>query len=81
MCKYRKPIEGRNGYNDDTECLANGRYQCDKDPVCFGLSYPKNALPVKLQMCLTNETERKPDGWRTMLKIEGNPIISFSLNC
>ena len=81
-CADNKDIEGRNGCNDDKVCLENGRDQCDMDPSCFGVSwYSRNNTQneVRLKLCLTKDMEPKTDGWRTMMKLKGNPIISFTL--
>ena len=59
---------------NDKQCLDNARGQCDNDPNCHGVSwFPKNAQQ-KLKLCLSREMEPKSDGWRTMMKSEGNHI-------
>ena len=80
-CTNNKDIEGRNFCYDDKACLENGRDQCDKDPSCFGVAWYSQDIFVDLKLCLSKDMEPKTDGWSTMLKLEGNPIISFTLIC
>ena len=71
-CKDNKDIEGRNNCSDDTKCLENARGQCDNNPDCFGVMWYSKWLAQKMKICLSRELETKTDGWRTMLKSEGN---------
>ena len=64
---------------DDKQCLDNARGQCDKDPDCYGVSWYQNDIGQKIKLCLSRDMEPKNDGWRTMMKSEGNHILfSFS---
>ena len=66
---------------DDKQCLDNARGQCDKDPDCYGVSWYSNNISQKLKLCLSRDMEPKSDGWRTMMKSEGNHVsISLTLN-
>ena len=68
---------------DDKKCLDNARSQCDNDPDCYGVSwYTKKTIKEQdLKLCLSREMEPKTDGWRTMMKSEGNHIsITVSLD-
>ena len=73
-CKKHKDIEGRNDCMDDKQCLENARRECDKNPDCFGVMWYSHLKRQPLQICLSRELEPKTDGWRTMLKSEGNQI-------
>ena len=80
-CKLNKDVEGRNGCMDDKQCLDNARGQCDKDPDCYGVSWYPNKIGQKIKLCLSRDMAPKRDGWRTMMKSEGNHILfSFSFN-
>ena len=82
-CKHNDDVEGRNGCMNDKQCLDNARDQCDKNPDCYGVSwYTKKTIKEQdLKLCLSREMEPKTDGWRTMMKSEGNHIsITVSLN-
>ena len=66
---------------NDKQCLDNARGQCDKDLNCFGISWYPNHVGQKIKLCLSRDMAPKNDGWRTMMKSEGNHIsISLSLN-
>ena len=79
-CQGSKNIEGRNGCTDDKECLENARDQCDKDPDCFGVSWLSNKIEQKSKLCLSKEMEPKRDGWRTMMKLNGNNMINIEFD-
>ena len=65
---------------DDKQCLDNARGQCDKDPDCYGTSWYPNDVRQKIKLCLSRDMAPKNDGWRTMMKSEGNHILfSFSM--
>ena len=77
-CKRSKDVRGiRNGCMTDKQCLDNARSQCDNDPNCFGVSWLPNPKTQDLKLCLSKEMEPKTDGWRTMMKSEGNQIKNF----
>ena len=62
---------------NDVQCLENGRGQCDKDPGCYGVSWYPNNIGQKLKLCLSRDMAPKNDGWRTMMKSEGNHILFY----
>ena len=65
---------------DDMQCLDNARGQCDKDPDCYGVSWYPHDVGQKIKLCLSRDMAPKNDGWRTMMKSEGNHILfSFTL--
>ena len=76
-CKDNKDVEGRNGCMSDDQCLGNARALCDVDPNCYGVSWYQNWIEPKLKLCLSRKMEPKTDGWRTMMKIEGNYSFIF----
>ena len=76
-CKFNKEVVGRNGCTNDEQCLDNARSQCDNDPKCFGVSWFPNKKTQDLKLCLSKEMEPKTDGWRTMMKSEGNQKRTF----
>ena len=81
-CKDNKDVVGRNGCMSDDQCLDNARALCDVDPNCYGVSWYQNWIEPKLKLCLSRAMEPKTDGWRTMMKIEGNYSIIFgALTC
>ena len=66
---------------DDKQCLDNARGQCDKDPGCYGVSWYPNKIGQKIKLCLSRDMAPKRDGWRTMMKSEGNhKLYSLSFN-
>ena len=77
-CKHNKDVDGRNGCNDDYQCLLNARDLCDNDPYCHGVSWYPNDIQKKLKICLTRELEPKNDGWHTRMKSESGSHISIS---
>ena len=79
-CKQSKDIRGiRKDCMNDKHCLGNARSQCDNDPNCFGVSWlPKRINRfTDLKLCLSKEMVPTTDGWRTMMKSEGNQKRSF----
>ena len=77
-CKSSKEVkEIRNECMTDKQCLENARSQCDNDPNCFGVSWLPNPKTQDLKLCLSKEMEPKTDGWRTMMKSEGNQKRTF----
>ena len=81
-CKDNQGVGGRNGCMSDDQCLGNARALCDEDPNCYGVTWYENRKEQKLKLCLSREMETKTDGWRTMMKIEGNYSIVFrALRC
>ena len=88
-CKSSKAVkEIRNECMTDKQCLDNAQSQCDNDPNCFGVSWLPYSKTEDLKLCLSKEMEPKTDGWRTMMKLEGNQkknflnieIVHFKLN-
>ena len=64
---------------DDKQCLDNARGQCDNDPDCYGVVWYSKNNRQKMKLCLSRDMAPKNDGWRTMMKSEGNHIFfSFS---
>ena len=62
---------------DDKQCLDNARGQCDEDSNCYGFSWNQNNVGQKIKLCLSRDMIPKNDGWRTMMKSEGNHILFF----
>ena len=77
-CKRNKDIDGRNGCNDDYQCLLVAQDVCDNDPYCHGISWNANDITKKLKICLSRELEPKNDGWHTRMKSESGNHISIS---
>ena len=77
-CKRNKDIDGRNGCNDDYQCLLIAKDVCDNDPYCHGVMWNANDITKKLKICLSRELEPKNDGWHTRMKSESGNHISIS---
>ena len=79
-CKLNKDV-WEYGCMDDKHCLDKARGQCDYDPHCYGVSWYQNLVGQRIKLCLSRDMAPKNDGWRTMMKSEGNHILfSFSFN-
>ena len=74
-CKDNMDIEGRNNCNGTKTCLENARRQCDGNPKCFGIMWHSTMPAQKLKICRSRELVTKTNGWRTILKSEGNHIF------
>ena len=65
------------------ELFNTKRYQMRNNlklPTCFGILWLKTKKDQPLKICKSKEMAPKTDGWRTMMKIQGNLQIVLELN-